>query len=96
MVRWFDGSTEFGNFGSSITGAGDVNSDGFADIVVGDPSFELFNGRIFVFSGIDGAELWRVDDTVDSVSFGSAVASTADITGDGVADVLVGIPMEPA
>ncbi|MDP7455601.1 MAG: peptidylprolyl isomerase [Gammaproteobacteria bacterium] len=92
MVRWFDGSTEFGNFGSSITGAGDVNSDGFADIVVGDPSFELFNGRIFVFSGIDGAELWRVDDTVDSVSFGSAVASTADITGDGVADVLVGDP----
>ena len=88
----FDGSIEFANFGSAIASAGDVNGDGRADIVVGDPFFELFNGRVLVYSGLDGAELWRVENTANATTFGSTVASAGDVNRDGVPDILVGDP----
>lgn len=92
QLHRFDGSIEFANFGTAIAGVGDVNGDGRADIVVGDPFFELFDGRVLVYSGADGAELWRVDDTALATGFGHAVASAGDVNGDGVPDILVGDP----
>ena len=46
----------FGDFGTSVSGAGDVNHDGFADVIVGareeDPdSSPIDAGRAYVFSG---------------------------------------------
>ena len=84
---------EFAGFGSSVAAAGDVNGDGRSDILVGDPNFELFAGRVFVFSGLDQSELLRVDDTASSVGFGTAVAGAGgDVNGDGTPDLLVGDP----
>jgi len=49
-----DGGQPFCAFGSSVASAGDVNGDGFADVVVGAPEFdhgESDEGRAFLFLG---------------------------------------------
>ncbi len=85
-------------FGDSLASAGDVNGDGFSDIVVGEPGFDGMNpddGAVFVYlgsaSGISSlAWSWTGPDT--SGRLGAAVSSAGDVNGDGYADLLVGSP----
>ncbi len=92
-------------FGASVSGAGDVNGDGFADIVVGAPGARgVANqtvGAAFVFHGplADGdAPDWtqlgdnRSTATFPASDFGAAVADAGDLNGDGFADIAVGAP----
>jgi hypothetical protein len=83
-------------FGVSVAGAGDVNQDGFADVLVGayENDFRGANaGRAYLFLGGQ-----RPDSKPDLVltgeaagdAFGYAVASAGDVNGDGAADFLVG------
>ncbi len=82
-------------FGAAIDRVGDVNGDGVDDVIVGAPSANgpfLHAGAAYLFSGLNGASLytWRgltIDDQL-----GTAVAGVADCDGDGVDDVLVGMP----
>ncbi len=54
----FDGDSAGDEFGASVSGAGDVNGDGFADLIVGAPFEDNNNnvdsGSARVFSGVDG------------------------------------------
>lgn len=87
------------NFGWSVGNAGDVNSDGYADIIVGDPLWgvppQCGQGRAIVFSGFDGSIMYTF--TGDGVpngyeTFGWSVAGAGDVNNDGIPDLIVGSP----
>lgn len=86
-----------GRFGTTVAGAGDLNGDGSADVLVGGPDEASSAGRIHVFSGSDGSVLSSVASPKDALngSFGASL-DAADIDNDGTADVLVGAMGEPA
>ena len=78
-VLWqFNGLVAGNDFGSSVAGAGDVNWDGFADIVVGarsaGPGGRTMAGQATVFSGKDGSVLYTFNGLVARDYFGYSVA----------------------
>ncbi len=92
------GSAAFDEFGYSVSGAGDVNGDGFSDVIVGAKSNSAVvtgGGRAFVFFG--GAAMNNVADVTMSGEamndyFGHTVSGAGDVNGDGYSDVVVGTP----
>ena len=86
-----------GHFGYSVAGAGDVDHDGFTDLIVGanledpDPSPNAA-GRAYVFSGQNGRLLFELASPHEESGgqFGVSVAAAGDVDRDGVTDVIVG------
>ncbi len=89
-----DGS---GGFGTFVSGAGRVDDDGNADVVVGAP-WEDEPGRAYVFSGTDGGLLHTLvsPDPEPQGGFGWAVSEVGDMNGDGRDDLLVTANREDA
>ncbi|MEM1057474.1 MAG: integrin alpha, partial [Bacteroidota bacterium] len=88
------GTTENGNLGASVSGAGDVNGDGFADVIVGETGGGTTNeGRAYVFFGGSSADavadLTLVGESMGDL-FGESVSGAGDMNGDGFTDVIVG------
>ncbi|MGQ0721710.1 MAG: FG-GAP-like repeat-containing protein [Candidatus Eiseniibacteriota bacterium] len=84
-------------FGQTVAPAGDVNGDGFADVVVGAANFAASftgEGRAFVYVGSSGglaaAPAWTKDGGKLSATLGSGAASAGDVNGDGFDDLIVG------
>ncbi|HRZ95820.1 MAG TPA: hypothetical protein P5262_04640, partial [Candidatus Moranbacteria bacterium] len=85
-------------FGGNVSGAGDVNGDGKADVVVGaigDDDGGDGSGSAFIFYGgvTSGTATTKADVklTGDSAGdyFGDIVSGAGDVNGDGKADVIV-------
>ena len=84
-------------FGTSVTGAGDVNGDGTPDVLVGAP-FRWYNdlgfppGSAVVVSGVDGSTLRTYSGNNGGDYFGTSVELVPDVDGDGAPDHAVGSP----
>lgn len=80
-------------FGCSVAGAGDVDADGYGDLIVGDGSFR---GRASLFlgspSGPSQAPAWFIDGATSGSQFGLSVRGAGDVNADGRDDVIVGSP----
>ena len=90
-----------GQFGVSVSEAGDVNGDGYADIVVGaalseNPAGTADEGLAYVFrgstTGIGAAAFDQLESNVAGYQFGKSVSGGGDVDGDGYSDVLIGAP----
>ena len=69
------------DFGRHVEGVGDVNHDGFADVIVGAPNNSAAGdkaGRAYVYSGKDGSILLTLNGEKAGDNFGSAVAGSSD------------------
>jgi hypothetical protein len=89
-------STE-SNFGSSVASAGDINGDGYADLIVGAYGVSNATGNTYIYLGGPGGLASTAAVTLSGPdgsggSFGQSVASAGDVNGDGYADVLIGAP----
>jgi hypothetical protein len=98
------GSSEQGDRFGAASAYGDVNGDGYADLVVGTPGEDdtaghTDNGYVTVLygPGLDSGAGYNLSgaDLVSGAQFGAAVA-TGDFNGDGKADVLAIAPGAPA
>src|SRR5690606_25907402 len=79
-----------------IDSAGDVDFDGVADVIIGDPYFDVapgILGNVVVRSGGDcSKELFQFVGSGWQDGFGSAAAGVGDVDGDGHSDFLIGYP----
>ncbi len=89
-----NGQTSGDEFGGALDGAGDVNGDGYDDVVVGAQSYSSDKGRVYVYlgsaAGLSSTAAVTLDGEVTSDNFGCAVAGAGDVDADGYADVIVG------
>lgn len=69
----------------NVMPAGDVNSDGFRDYIVGSG-----DESVYVYSGFDGSEIHELTGTQAGEAYGFRSAGIDDINADGHDDVLVG------
>ncbi len=90
------GTQNGSELGRAVAIVGDVNQDGYADILVGAPSPSFLRpepGFAKLFSGYDGTTIYTWVGPGPKSWFGESVAGAGDVDGDGIDDVLIGAPL---
>ncbi|HRH54814.1 MAG TPA: FG-GAP-like repeat-containing protein, partial [Chitinophagales bacterium] len=86
-------------FGRSVSTAGDINNDGFDDVLIGSDAYtngQTYEGRTFVYhgsaAGIGITPNATMESNLVNASFGRSVAGLGDVNADGFDDIIVGSP----
>ncbi len=86
-----NGENEMDEFGKSVSAIGDVNGDGYDDVIVSAPDYNSL-GKVYIYFGgvsMDNTADITMTGEASGDDFGSRVASTGDVNGDGFDDVIV-------
>ncbi len=95
----FTGENSGDNAGVRVADVGDVNGDGYADLLIGAYGYNSNTGRVYLFLG--GPSGWQLDQGVAGADAiytgegsnnyaGTSIAGAGDVNGDGYADMLIG------
>src|SRR6185503_8284873 len=84
------------NFANALAGVGDVNGDGFDDLVIGAPNYShrfLYEGAAFLYlggpHGLGERPAWAAYGGARDAWLGWLFSRAGDVNGDGYADVLL-------
>jgi len=97
-LHTWNGGASNDRYGAALAGAGDIDNDGFDDVLVGAPrgviwlSIWFAGGYVELRSGQTGAVLRTIVGPLFPRGFGGAVAGGRDLDGDQVPDFIVGAP----
>ena len=97
------GADNFQRTGNQVCGAGDINGDGYEDIVIGSDNANLAPGRAYVALGsaspasrllsqLGGAHGFEINGTDPEGYLGWDVSGGVDVNGDGLDDLVLGEP----
>ena len=106
-----DGVAAGDRSGFAVSGAGDVNGDGLADLLIGAYGANSTAGASYMvfgrdtaqnpfpaslnLSNLDGINGFRLDGVAANDFSGGAVSNAGDVNGDGLADLLIGASGAP-
>lgn len=94
----WDGEGRGDRFGYAVTGAGDLNSDGWLDFAVGAPFAVAGDsrGKVYIFYGAPRLEdVWMAPPLIGKMLrsyFGLSIRLAGDVNNDGFSDLLVSSP----
>ncbi len=91
----FNGDSAGDNFGISVGGVGDVDLDGYPDVIVGanlDDNSGADSGSVRVFSGKNGTVLQTANGNAAGNKLRVVTKVVGDLTGDGLPDIILGAP----
>ncbi len=86
-----DAESEGERFTLSLA-SGDLNGDGYDDLIISDPGYYNYKGRVYIYFGseqMSSSPSISFTGTTDASFFGISVSS-GDVNGDGFDDVIVG------
>ncbi len=94
VIHQLEGTAEAQRLAWSVAGAGDVNNDGYDDVILGapyaTPAIPLRAGMVRVFSGLDGTILFQLEGRNRDDNYGMSVAGGPDFNQDGHSDLIIG------
>jgi len=93
--------------GRSVSSAGDINGDGIADLLIGAPSFggghagasyvvfgkpNIGSSGTVALSSLNGSDGFKLPGVDINDQSGRSISNIGDINGDGIADIIIGVP----